>query len=739
MKKTSLLIPTLSTLLLSTAVLGNVVSAEETAATPSEVTSAVDSPVAPVESIAISETPAAAESTQPVAEEAPAPEAVTPSAEAPAVAVATPEASAVTSSAPSDTVTILHTNDIHGRIEEGRDVIGVAKLATVVEETRQQGTTLVLDAGDAFQGMPISNSTKGEDLAAIMNEIGYDAMAVGNHEFDFGLDQAKKYSTILNFPLLSANVYVDGARIFKPSTIVDKTPDVAGDEFVVIGVTTPETATKTHPNNVKGVSFTDPVTEVNAVISQIESSARAEGKTYKNYIVLAHLGVDATTPKEWQGSTLAEALSKNAELAGKNVILIDGHSHTLLSQTYGGTTYNQTGSYLNNIGKIILNASGILSTGVITAADTASVTPNAAITAKVDAIKAKFAAENAKVVAETSPVELNGDRENVRVRETNQGNAITDALWIYGQTGFAHKTNLAVMNGGGIRATIKSGQPITVGDVISVLPFGNIISQIEVTGQTILDMYTKALSADAQVDKDGNPILDENGRPLLEANGGFLQTSGAFVYYDTALPKEERILFIEIYDHETNSFLPLDLSKTYYLATNDFLAAGGDGYTMLGGSREEGPSLDQVYADYLGTADLTDYAEVAPNSRLISMDTLADSDEDGFLDIYEYILGTDPFDGNDYPNLDPENKPQDKGDKGVRGTKSQANQPAVTPLGTGRVTKATESTKVPVTYDKSEKRLPETGSETSLMAVILGASLVTLAAYGASKKRYLNN
>ena len=127
----------------------------------------------------------------------------------------------------TDTV-ILHTNDVHGRIVEEKGVIGDAKLATVIEKEREKSdqTTLVVDAGDAFQGLPISNSTKGEARAKILNEMGYDAMAVGNHEFDFGLDEVKKYKEILNFPLLSSNTYVNGARLFEAATIVDKNKDV---------------------------------------------------------------------------------------------------------------------------------------------------------------------------------------------------------------------------------------------------------------------------------------------------------------------------------------------------------------------------------------------------------------------------------------------------------------------------------------------------------------------------------
>lgn len=547
--------------------------------------------------------------------------------------------------------TILHTNDVHGRIVEEKGVIGDAKLATVIKEERAKNPqTLVVDAGDAFQGLPISNSSKGEERAKILNEIGYDAMAVGNHEFDFGLDEAKKYKEILNFPLLSANTYANNARVFQASTIVDKDKNVEGDEFVVIGVTTPETATKTHPKNIQGVTFADPITEVNRVIDEVEARAAAEGKTYKNYVVLAHLGVDTTTPVEWRGSTLAEALSKNAKLKGKRVTVIDGHSHTVESTTYGeNVTYNQTGSYLHNIGKVTFKANQLLGNPQqIPAATAKKASPDPVVAEMVKKIKEKYDAENAKVIVANSPVELNGDRENVRVRETNLGNVVADALYKYGQTGFANKTDLAVTNGGGLRETIAKDKPITKGSVIAVLPFGNTISQIKVTGQNIADMFAKSLGSILQ-EKDGKPVLDENGQPLLEPSGGFLQVSGAKVYYDTTLPAEKRILRIEIKNKETGAYEALDLAKTYYLTTNDFLAAGGDGYTMLGGAREEGPSMDVAFAEYLESADLTAYAAINPNSRTISMSTSKDTDGDGYTDIEEIQQGTDPKDAASKP------------------------------------------------------------------------------------------
>ena len=599
MNKRSLL-PVLSTALLAPAFLAGQVYAEE-ATTPAESSAVVATP-------ATSATPTN--------------EIETPSTVASAEAPSSPIES--TKSEEKDTV-ILHTNDVHGRIVEEKGVIGDAKLATVIEQERAKSnqTTLVVDAGDAFQGLPISNSTKGEARAEILNKMQYDAMAVGNHEFDFGLDEAKKYKEILKFPLLSSNTYVNGARLFEASTIVDKDKTVEGDEFVVIGVTTPETATKTHPKNIKGVTFTDPISEVNKVIEEVQAKARAEGKDYKHYVVLAHLGVDTTTPVEWRGSTLAEALSKNPRLKGKRVTVIDGHSHTVESTTYGdNVTYNQTGSYLHNVGKITYKSRQLLGNPTqIPAADAKKLPANPTVEKLVKDIKQKYDAENAVEVVSNSPVELNGDRENVRVRETNLGNVVADSLYQDGQTGFSHPTDIAVTNGGGLRETIAKGKPITKGNVIAVLPFGNTISQIQVTGQQVLDMFEKSLGSILQVDKDGKKVLDENGQPLLEPSGGFLQVSGVKVYYDTNLPSGKRVLAIQVKNRATGRYELLDLAKTYYLATNDFLAAGGDGYTMLGGAREEGPSMDAAFEEYLKTADLTQYEKINPNSRTISVDS----------------------------------------------------------------------------------------------------------------------
>ena len=681
--KKQFLLPILSTALLAPAFLASQVYAEESP-TPPETTKIV---------------PAATTQAEPEA-----PTTVEPAT--PVTSEEVSEGAAVTPVKEEQDTVILHTNDVHGRIVEEKGVIGDAKLATVIEKEREKSdqTTLVVDAGDAFQGLPISNSTKGEARAKILNEVGYDAMAVGNHEFDFGLDEAKKYKEILNFPLLSSNTYVNGARLFEAATIVDKNKDVEGDEFVVIGVTTPETATKTHPKNVKGVTFTEPIAEVNKVIEEIQAKALAEGKDYKHYVVLAHLGVDTTTPVEWRGSTLAEALSKNPLLKGKRVTVIDGHSHTVESTTYGdNVTYNQTGSYLHNVGKITYKSRQLLGNPTqIPAADAKKLEANPKIEKLVKDIKQKYDAENAVEVVSNSPVELNGDRENVRVRETNLGNVVADSLYQYGQTGFSHPTDIAVTNGGGLRETIAKGKPITKGNVIAVLPFGNTITQIQVTGQQVLDMFEKSLGSILQVDKAGKTVLDENGQPLLEPSGGFLQVSGVKVYYDTNLLSGKRVLAVQVKNHATGLYEKLDMEKVYYLATNDFLAAGGDGYTMLGGAREEGPSMDAAFEDYLKTADLTQYEKVNPNSRTISVDSKTFK-------------------------LPEEGKEQDSA-KPVEDQATKPTQPSTVKVDYKVADKFAKKTVV------SEKLLPNTGSEQSIFMMLLGVILGATALWTSRKQ-----
>ncbi len=538
-----------------------------------------------------------------------------------------------------ESITIMHTNDVHGRLEgNGKDVLGMARLKTYKDLVQPD---LLIDAGDVFQGLPISNFSKGIDMAAVMNEVGYDAMAVGNHEFDFGFDTAMEYKNKLNFPILSNNTFKDGKLVFEPYTIVEKT----GKKYAIIGVTTPETATKTHPNNVKGVTFADPIAETKKAINTIKDS----GEAVTAYVVTGHLGIDETTPHEWRGDTLAETLSK--EYPDLNITVLDGHSHTAVDggKQFGNVMYTQTGNYLNNVGLVDVDLTDLSKkTASLTPAESlASLEENPAVKALVDQAKANFEEWGSEVVIENNPYQFNGERDNVRTRETNLGNLIGDAMWTYGQHGFKNQTDFAVTNGGGIRANIEPGK-VTLGDVIAVMPFGNSISQISVTGSQVKDMFELSLRSMAQKDENGKIILDDFNQPKLGANGGFLHVSSTIrVHYDSTkkgslLPADEgngtdktivgeRVLQIEVQDRTTGKFAPIDEKATYHMATNDFLAAGGDGYDMLGGEREEGPSLDTVLINHLKQGanlrlydaatniDLSQYKEAFPGERIVSI------------------------------------------------------------------------------------------------------------------------
>ncbi|MGO2082445.1 5'-nucleotidase C-terminal domain-containing protein [Vagococcus sp.] len=528
--------------------------------------------------------------------------------------------------------TIMHTNDMHGRMEydEKGKAIGLAKLKTFKE---QQKPTLMVDAGDPLQGLAISNFTKGMTMAKGMSLMPYDGVAVGNHEFDFGYDQAMKYKKEL--PMLSANTIKDGKASFESYKLVERD----GKKFAIIGLTTPETAFKTHPNNVMDVTFLDPIPVAEKLVKELDKKADA-------FIFLSHLGVDATTPVNWRGDTLAKTLATS--FPTKKMVVIDGHSHTALEQgqQFDNVLLVQSGNYLNNVGMVKVSYRGdkpSFKASLIPAADFKEIKPNPEITALIEESSSKFKEEMGKVVIKENPVFFEGDAKYGRTRETNLGNVIADSLYDYGQTGFTGgATDLAVINGGGIRTSINKGN-VTKADILAVLPFGNTIAQIDVTGQELKEMFEFSLRSPVEVQpNEETVVLDENGLPALGRNGGFLQVSNSVkVLYDTNLPGTnpetgvmgQRIHSLKIKNRITGVFEDVLPTQTYKLATNDFLSAGGDGYTMLGGKREEGPSMDAIFTEFLqdvsGQAkdkvtsiktkkyNIMDYAKTIPYSRLI--------------------------------------------------------------------------------------------------------------------------
>ncbi|QIK56868.1 bifunctional metallophosphatase/5'-nucleotidase [Erysipelothrix sp. HDW6A] len=515
---------------------------------------------------------------------------------------------------------IIHTNDMHGRMDSDK----LARLKTFKDVTKP---LLMLDGGDAMQGLPVSNFSKGADMAKVMNEIGYDAMAVGNHEFDFGqavaVGEEEGFGKVLNFPLLSSNTRKKDTNhaIFKESILFgdEKTAQshiVERDGLVIpiVGATTPETITKTHPNNIEGLYWENPLESVTRELLKYKD------KNPDFYVVVTHLGTDKETPEAWRSDYLAQKLSTQESTKDMKIVIVDGHSHSEENEKHGNVLLVQTGEHLNNVGVVTVNLSDWTKTeGKLIKFDdlVKNHEPDAKVLELLGQANDNFKAYGSKVLVKDNTVEFNGVRDFVRTRETNLGNLIADSLIDYSVSA-KNKADLAVVNGGGIRSNLKAGD-VTLGDVISVLPFGNIYSLIDVTGQNIYDMFEHSLRTDVQTNDDGSYKLDSNGKMQLGANGGFLHVSeGVKLTFDPLKPAGSRITELLI-DNK-----PVDKSAHYKLATNDFLAVGGDGYTMLGGARTEGPSLDTVFANYLeaNKSNLSKYADDTVQTRVIMKDVV---------------------------------------------------------------------------------------------------------------------
>lgn len=435
------------------------------------------------------------------------------------------------------TLTIIHTNDIHAAVNDnGKSQIGLAKLGTYVEELRKKDEILVLDAGDMIQGLPIANLEKGKSIIPMANEVGYDAMAVGNHEFDFGAANLFEVEKGFNFPMLSNNVMKDGKLVFKPYIV----KEVKGLKVGIFGISTPETAFKTHPDNVKGYEFADMVKASKETVDKLRNTEKVD-----IVIALAHLGL-------YEGDYTSDIIAKNVD--GVDLI-IDGHSHTLLEKGImeKDTLIVSTGSSMRAIGKVELKISDKKivdkKATVLKYDDMKDVKPEQAI---VDAIKKVEDAQKVildKVVGKTS-ADLIGERRIVRTRESNLGQLATDAMIDL------TKADMAITNGGGIRASIKTGD-ITMRDMVTVFPFGNTIMVKEVKGSDIV------------------AALEHGTGEYPNEKGAFPHVAGVTFTLRINAPAGKRVADVKIAGQ------PIDMDKMYKVATNDFMAAGGDGYDML--------------------------------------------------------------------------------------------------------------------------------------------------------------
>jgi 2',3'-cyclic-nucleotide 2'-phosphodiesterase (5'-nucleotidase family) len=470
----------------------------------------------------------------------------------------------------SSDLVILHTNDTHSRIKAGKyDGMGFAAIATKVNEIKEANENVLLfDAGDAFHGQVISQLNEGESVVRVMNTMKYDGMVAGNHDFNYGQERLVELNQLTDFPIIASNVSKsDGSSLLPKSRIIYKD----GLKIGVFGLATPETLYKTHPKNVEGLDFLSPAIVAQQMVNELKEKTDM-------IILLSHLGVDESTLPEYTSEYVAQTVD------GIDLI-IDGHSHTTLPEgmMVNNTLIVQAGEYDKNLGIVNFTIEDKVITSktaeLFTKEEAESVEDNIDILNAVADIE-EANQEITSVVVATSDQELNGEREFVRTGQTNLGNLITKAM--IEATG----ADIALTNGGGIRASINPGE-VTKGDVITVLPFGNYVIKQEITGEDILAAMEHGLSA------------------YPEAQGFFPHIAGMEVKFDASEEAGNRVTEIMI-----NGEL-LDESKTYTLATNDFLAAGGDNYTMFSDLKTitEYGGLDEILIEWM-SENGTDGAEV---------------------------------------------------------------------------------------------------------------------------------
>ena len=455
--------------------------------------------------------------------------------------------------------TIVHTNDVHAR------VAGEAYVASYVQGLKDAGENVILiSAGDVLHGQTIATISQGKTIVDIMNAVGYDFLVPGNHDFNYGIARLNELEKSMNFGLLAANVVnaTTKAPVYTEYAIKE-----FGDlKIGFFGIATPETVTKTNPKNVAGYDFTAPVAAASAMVDALEE----EGCDI--IVAITHLGLDEETAAKERSTAIAE-------IPGVDIV-IDGHSHTVLEKgkVVKSALIAQTGEYLNNIGvvsvKVVDENTLKVNAQLIETPkeDTADWKADKAVVDTIERANKANIAITSQVIGKT-PIKLDGVRENVRSKETNLSALLTSAM--IEATG----ADIAITNGGGIRESIEAGD-ITKGDILTVLPFGNFICTVDVKGSEIIKALEHGVSA----------------QPEVAAH--FSQVGGIKVQFDSSKAVGSRIVSVTMADGTA-----LDPAKTYTVATNDFMAAGGDNYTMLGvkaGYMEYG-ALDEALIAYIAS------------------------------------------------------------------------------------------------------------------------------------------
>lgn len=484
-------------------------------------------------------------------------------------------------------ITILHTNDFHSKVEPiskydspcsaednaaGECFGGYARLVTAVEEARARNPdALLFSGGDQFQGSLFYTYYKGKVAAEIMNRLGYDGMTVGNHEFDDGPKVLREFIDAVDFPVVMSNADVSKdpmlANKIMKSTVVEK----AGEKYGIIGLTPQDTNELASPGPL--ITFSDPVAAVQGEVDELMEQG------INRIIVLSHSGYE---------------LDKRvaAETSGVDVI-VGGHTNTLLSNTdenakgpyptmVGSTAIVQAYAYGKYVGElnVTFNDDGevIEATGDPLQVN-ADIGENAEALARVAELALPLDGIRNEVVAETAAV-IEGNREVCRVQECAMGNLVADALL---DRVADQGVSIAIMNSGGLRASIDAGE-VTMGEVLTVLPFQNTLSTFEVTGADIV------------------AALENGVSQVEEVKGRFPQVAGLKFTWDSSRPANEGRI-IDVLVMKGDGWTPIDPEATYGVVSNNYVRGGGDGYNVFAENASKvydfGPNVESVVADYL--------------------------------------------------------------------------------------------------------------------------------------------
>lgn len=527
---------------------------------------------------------------------------------------------------------VLHTNDTHAHLDN------MPRRITAINQVKTDNT-LLLDAGDVFSGTLYFNQHKGLADLWFMNYVGYDAMTFGNHEFDTGPAGLEPFVEGAEFPFVSANIdfsdeaalsdlFVDS--IGEPGDAAKIYPaiikEVNGEKIGIIGLTTPESSALSSPG--ENLTFKDEAESAKETIDLLEE------KGVNKIIVVSHLGY-----------TVDQELA--AEVEGIDII-VGGHSHTKLSSPYvyqkdsesAPTVIVQTGEYGVNLGQLdaVFNDSGVLTKWdgqlinvdakledgtYVYADDAAAAAKLAEYAAPLDTLK--------KTIISKSDVLLDGVRDNVRTKETNLGDLIADGM-LSKVSSLVDEPEAAgyitIQNAGGIRDSIPAGD-ITLGQLLTVMPFGNNLSALYMTGEEVVAALENGVSG------------------VAEIQGRFPQVAGMRFYYDSTKPGEifdpitsqvtqegQRIVSVDILQ-EDGTYAPIDPDAYYVVATNSYMANGGDFYRSMKAARDDGRFYElnlvdyEVFNEYLDLVGTVDYATEGRITDLLGATLVELNDIDG--------------------------------------------------------------------------------------------------------------